>query len=189
MDGLIVYGKGFMFSAKILAGMVILTKLHDTTIRTLFFFPKTRQAERAAHVNIRIRVNRKETADPSEDMQTDMKGYKKEYPEVKFADLAVSQSKYKISARLFYVQSDFYEYVVYVDPGPGVMMNFSLSWKDSKAATPEEMKAFQSPRIPILDMREYSPPVVGNFGSADPLGLVGAFPASRVYSTCKRHWN
>lgn len=78
-------------------------------------------------------------------MQTDMAGYKMKYPKVKFADLAVSHPKYKICAKLFYFENDFYEYVVYVDPGPDVKANFSISMsKDSRPATPGELKTFQA---------------------------------------------
>jgi hypothetical protein len=78
-------------------------------------------------------------------MQTDMSGYKAKYPDVRFSDLAVSHPKYKICAKLFYFENDFYEYVVYVDPGANVKMNFSVSMsKDSKSATAEEQKAFET---------------------------------------------
>ena len=145
MDGLLVYGEGFMFSAKEPDGW------HGDTdeiarhyYSNLVFLPVDKTS-RAAHVNIRIRVNRKETKNPSEDMQTDMAGYKAKYPTVKFRDLEVSHPKYKICAKLFYFENDFYEYVVYVDPGPEVKMNFSVSMsKDSRPATAEELKTFQA---------------------------------------------
>lgn len=144
MDRLLVYGKSFLFSAKEPDGW------HGDTeeiaryfYSNLIFIPEDK-VSRTAHINIRIRVNHKETTDPSEDMQTDMTGYKAKYPKVQFSDLVVSHPKYKICAKLFYVENDFYEYVVYVDPGIGVKMNFSIVMsKDSTPATPEEMKAFK----------------------------------------------
>jgi len=112
MDGLLVYGKGFMFSAKEPDGWHADTdKIARYYYSNIIFLPESKLS-RAAHVNIRIRVNHKETKDPSEDMQTDMAGYKAKYPNVQFADLAVSHPKYKVSAKLFYTQNDFYEYVV-----------------------------------------------------------------------------
>jgi hypothetical protein len=145
MDGLLVYGKGFLFNAKEPVGW------HGDTDEiaryyhaNLVFIPDD-QTSRAAHVTFRIRVNHKETTDPSEDMQTDMSGYKEKYPEVRFSDLAVSHPKYKICAKLFYFENDFYEYVVYVDPGADAKMNFSVSMsKNSKPATPEELKTFEA---------------------------------------------
>jgi hypothetical protein len=145
MNGLLVYGKGFMFSATEPDGW------HGDTGEiarhyqsNLIFIPEDKQS-RTAHVNIRIRVNRKETADPSEDMQTDMTSYKTQYPKVKFSDLSVSHPKYKISAKLFYVENDFYEYVIYIDPGPDANRMFSVVMsKDSKPATAAEMKTFQA---------------------------------------------
>ena len=144
MDGMLIYGPGFMFSVK------EPDRWHGDTeeiaryyYSNVIFIPEN-QSSREAHVNIRIRVNHKETTDPSEDMQTDMKGYKAKKPKVQFADLSVTQPKYKICAKLFYFENEYYEYVVYVDPGPGVKRNFSVAMsKDKKPATPEEMKAFQ----------------------------------------------
>ena len=158
MDGLLVYGKGFMFSAKEPDGWHGDTeKIAQYYNSNLIFLPEDKTS-RAAHVNIRIRVNRKETADPSEDMQTDMQGYRKQYPKVRFSDLAVSHPKYKISAKLFYIENDFYEYVAYIDPGAGVNMNFSVAMsKDSTPATPDELKTYQAVlEFPILDLWEYS---------------------------------
>jgi hypothetical protein len=145
MNGLIVYGDGFFFTVKEPDGWNSdIDKVARYYYSNIIFIPENKLS-RSAHVNIRIRVNHKETADPSEDMQTDMDGYKKQNPKVKFSDLAVTHPKYKICAKLFYIENDSYEYVVYVDPGPGVKMNFSVSMsKDSMPATPDEMKAFQN---------------------------------------------
>jgi hypothetical protein len=145
MDGLLVYGPGFMFSAKEPDGWHGDTeKIAAYYYSNLIFLPEDKLS-RAAHVNIRVRVNKKETTDPSEDMQTDMTGYKAKYPKVKFFDLALSHPRYKVCAKLFSEEKEHYEYVVYVDPGPGVRMNFSVSMsKDSVPVTPEEMKAFDS---------------------------------------------
>ena len=144
MDALLVYGDSFLFSAKEPDGW------HGDTEEiarhynsNLIFLPEDKMS-RAAQVNIRIRLNRKETSDPSEDMQTDMKGYKSRFPNVQYSDLKVSHPKYKISSKLFYFENDFYEYVVYIDPGSGVKKNFSVAMsKESKPATPEELRAFQ----------------------------------------------
>jgi hypothetical protein len=144
MDGLMVYVEGFLFSVKEPdkwdSDIDELARYYNSNI---IFIPENKSS-RAAHVNIRIRVNHKETTDPSEDMKTDMTGYKAKYPKVMFSDLAVSHPKYRICAKLFYFENDFYDYVVYVDPGPSVKNNFSVSMsKDSAPATPEEMKAFK----------------------------------------------
>jgi hypothetical protein len=144
MDGLMVYGDDFLFSVKEPDRWNSdIDKVARYYYSNIIFIPENKSS-RAAHVNIRIRVNHKETADPSEDMQTDMDGYKKQNPKVKFSDLAVTHPKYKICAKLFYIENDFYEYVVYVDPGLNVKKNFSVVMsKESTPATPEEMKAFK----------------------------------------------
>jgi hypothetical protein len=144
MDGLLVYGQGFVFSAKEPNGWHADTdKIASYYYSNLIFLPEDKLSQ-TAHVNIRVRVNHKETKDPSEDMQTDIAGYKTKYPKTQFSDLAVLHPKYKIAAQLFYTPNEYYEYVVYVDPGSGVDKNFSVTMsKESKPATPKEMKAFQ----------------------------------------------
>ncbi len=144
MNGLMVYGDDFLFSVKEPGNWDSdIDKVARYYYSNIIFIPENKLS-RAAHVNIRIRVNHKETIDPSEDMQTDMRGYKAKYPKVNFSDLAVSHPTYKICAKLFYIENDFYEYVVYVDPGPNVTKNFSVVMsKDSTPATPDEIKAFK----------------------------------------------
>jgi hypothetical protein len=144
MDGLLIDGPGFLFSVKEPdqwdSDVFEVARYYYSNI---IFIPENKLS-RSAHVNIRIRVNSKETTDPSQDMETDMRRYKAKYPKANFSDLAVSHPTYKICAKLFYIENDFYDYVVYVDPGPGVKMNFSVSMsKESTPATPEEMKAFK----------------------------------------------
>jgi len=144
MNGLFVYGDGFFFIVKEPDGWNSdIDEVARYYYSNIIFIPENKSS-RAAHVNIRIRVNHKETTDPSQDMQTDMTQYKTKYPKIMFSDLAVSHPTYKICAKLFYIENDSYEYVVYVDPGSGVTKNFSVAMsKDSKPATREEMKAFQ----------------------------------------------
>jgi len=157
MDGLLVYGDDFLFSVKEPDKWNSdIDEVARHYYSNIIFIPGNKSS-RAAHVNIRIRVNHKETTDPSQDMQTDMTGYRNRYPKVKFSDLAVSHPTYKISTKLFYIENDFYEYVVYVDPGPGVNMNFSVSMsKNSTPATPDEMKAFKE----ILESLFWFPVIV-----------------------------
>jgi hypothetical protein len=145
MNGLLVYGQGFMFSATEPDGWHGDTDEIARYYKVNLIFMPENKLSRSQHVNIRVRVNRKETTDPSQDMETDMSEYRAQYPKVEFGDLAVVHPKYKISAKLFYVDGDFYEYVVYVDPGPGINKMFSVVMsKDSKPATPAELQTFQA---------------------------------------------
>ena len=144
MDGLLIDGPGFLFSVKEPdqwdSDVFEVARYYYSNI---IFIPENKLS-RSAHVNIRIRVNSKETTDPSQDMETDMRRYKAKYPKANFSDLAVSHPTYKICAKLFYIENDFYEYVVYVDPGLNVNKIFSVAMsKESTPATPDEMKAFK----------------------------------------------
>jgi len=144
MHGLIIYGKGFSFSTSEPEGWDADTDkaARDYSVNAVFF-PRAKES-RSAHVNIRIRVNRKTTEDPAEDMATDVAEYKAKYPKVRFEDLNLSHDKYKTSAKAFIEPDAYYEYVVYLNPGANTHISFSFAMsKEKKAATKEEMEAFE----------------------------------------------
>ncbi len=143
MHGLIINGQGFVFLASEPDGWDT-----DTDARAreygvnAIFFPRT-QSSRSHHVNIRVRLNEKTTEDPNEDMAEDVSNYKKQYPLTKFADLNVKHGKYTTSAKIFYTDNEFYEYVAYLNPGPKHKFMFSVAMsKEKQAATADELAAF-----------------------------------------------
>jgi hypothetical protein len=143
MHGLIIYGQGFTFLASEPDGWDTDTGQHarEYSVNAIFF-PRA-QVSRSHHVNIRVRLNRKTTEDPSEDMRGDVNDYKKQYPSTKFADLNISHPDYKTSAKLFYTENDFYEYVAYLNPGSQFKFMFSVALsKEKQAATQDELAAF-----------------------------------------------
>jgi hypothetical protein len=76
-------------------------------------------------------------------MAMDVNDYKKRYPSTKFADLNINHPDYKTSAKLFYTETEFYEYVAYLNPGPQYKFMFPVAMsKEKQAATKEELAAF-----------------------------------------------
>jgi len=79
------------------------------------------------------------------DLASDVKRYETKYPKLKKQDLSSAHPTYKTYAKLVYVEGDFYQYTVYLNPGPKYKKGLSVSMNISKRkANGEELKAFQT---------------------------------------------
>jgi hypothetical protein len=144
MHGLMIYGKGFLIFASEPDGWDANTDAAAREYQSnVVFFPRDPES-RKNEVNIRVRLNKKTTEDPEEDMLADVQGYKKQYPETKFQPLTIRHPECKTSAKLFYTPGDYYEYVAYVNPGKQHSLMFSITMsKSRKEATPQELAAYE----------------------------------------------
>jgi len=145
LDRFIVYGRDFSFGVKEPDGWrgdtgEIASKYQANVI----FLPS--QEESLKHdVTIRVLVSKKSDENTIEDLNYDMQQYKKKYPTAQFKDLNVAHSEYKTFARNVFVLNQFYEYVAYLNPGPGKSLIFSVSMSKMNApATDGELKAYES---------------------------------------------
>ncbi len=144
MHGLMIYGDGFLILASEPEGWdtdtdAIALKYQSNAV----FFPRN-QASRSHHVNIRIRLNRKTTEEPREDMDADVSGYKKQYPAAQFSALKIDHPEYRSSAKLFFTPGDYYEYVAYLNPGAEHSLMFSITMsKEKVSATTAELAALE----------------------------------------------
>ena len=78
-----------------------------------------------------------------EDLKADMRQYRQRYPNVQFVALDVSQAEYKTYTKLFAFPNDFYDYVAYLNPGPGTTFTLSVAMaKEKVPATQEELRAY-----------------------------------------------
>ena len=74
-----------------------------------------------------------------------MRGYRAQHPKIQFKDLAIKNPRYLCLAKVFYVPREFYEYVAYVNPGPGKPFLFSVSMNSQKVdASVKEIEAYKS---------------------------------------------
>jgi len=109
----------------------------------MIFFPESAESK-SFGMSIRIRVNSKQDEDLAQDLAADMEEYRKERPGVQFEDLAVRHPKYATAPKTFFKPSEWYEYVAYLNPGPGDPHIFSVSMsKKRKPATDSELAAFR----------------------------------------------
>jgi hypothetical protein len=144
LNNLIVYGDGFAFGVKEPDGWHGDTgKIASKFQVNLVFLPP--QESKRNGVTIRVRVNGKQDENTIEDLNYDMQGYKKEFPEAQFADLQIVHAEYKTFARTVFMPGKFYEYVAYLNPGPGKRFIFSVAMsKENEPASEQELRAFET---------------------------------------------
>jgi hypothetical protein len=144
LNSLIVYGDGFALGVKEPDGWhgdtdAIANKYHVNVV----FSPVGGSGDK--DVNVRVRVNKKVDENTVEDLNYDMEGYKKDFPNVQFQDISVAHAEYKTFTKLVFIPNQFYEYVAYLNPGPGRPFVVSVAMSTHKTpATDEELKAYES---------------------------------------------
>jgi hypothetical protein len=143
LDNLLVYGQGFMFGVKEPVGWKSDTNNAARLGGNVVFYPAGETLDRPGAL-ITVRVNGKTDENTEGDLQADMDGYRQEYANVAFEDLAVTHPSYRTFPKLFFIQGEFFEYVVYVNPGKDVPFLLSVSMNKQKTrATRAELQALQ----------------------------------------------
>jgi len=135
MDRLIVYGNGFMFGVKEPEGWQGDTERASSFQMNILIYPRElRPPDRLPDLDgvIRLRVNRKADENTGQDLAADMAGYSRRFSKVQFTDVEVSHPLYKCFSKLFSVEGQFHEYVVYVNPGEQFWYMFSVALSTGK---------------------------------------------------------
>ena len=79
-----------------------------------------------------------------EDLKADIEQYKGNFPELVEEDFSTQHPAYGCFARCLYVEGDFYQYLVYVNPGANFKRGVSLALNTSKRRpTDEELRGFR----------------------------------------------
>ena len=77
-------------------------------------------------------------------MEYDINGYKDKYSNLKTQDFLVTHKEYGCFSKLVYVENDFYQYIVYVNPGEKYKSRLSVAMNISKRpASEEEVNTFR----------------------------------------------
>jgi hypothetical protein len=144
MNALLVYGKDFLFGVTEPDGWVGDTGGQAARRQVnIVFFPKNKLSK-SNKVEIRIRVNSKVDENTIEDLNADIAGYRKKFPNLQLEDLPVEHPKYKTFPKLLFVSGSFYEYVTYLNPGPESRLMFSIALsKTGSRASDAELRAFE----------------------------------------------
>ena len=144
LDQLLVHGDDFIFSVKEPPGW----KGDSTTAakyQSNLILHETSKPQESASGLIRIRIDDKLDENTSADLKEDLRGYQVQYPKIQFKELLVRNQRYLCLAKVFYIPGEFYEYVTYVNPGPGKPFLFSVSMNTQKSeASAKELEAYKS---------------------------------------------
>jgi len=157
MDHLMVFGQGFMFGVQEPDGWRGDTERAAKYHVNVIFFRGRRMPSDLEGV-IRVRINKKADEDTAKDLAVDMDGYRKRFPDIRFEDFAVSHSRYSSYPKLFYVEGQFHEYVVYINPGEGFWYTFSVALGTGETPASEaELAAFRTVTSSLLAMGGKAP--------------------------------
>jgi len=142
MSSLMVYGDNFMFSVKEpdgWTGDIDNAAKYDANI----IFYKSKSDVEQGGALVQVYNFKKQDEKTEDDLKYDVKHYEKKYSNLKQQDLVVTHQDYKCYAKLVYVKDQFYQYIVYVNPGAKYKSGISVAMNISKrAATADELKAF-----------------------------------------------
>jgi len=110
----------------------------------LVFYRENEDLQNAKAV-IRVLVANKTDENTIEDLKYDMESYRKQYPKVQFKDISVKHPEYGVYPKLFYVNTNFSEYVAYLNPGKQYpyLICVSMHLKKNEASK-EDIEAYSS---------------------------------------------
>lgn len=143
LDRLLVHGNSFVFGVKEPAGWQGDTeKAKPYQANVIFYRPATDPGKPEGV--IRVRISSKQDENTEEDLKADMDGYRHQFPQVEFRDLAATHPQYRVLARDFTVPGKFHEYTAYVNPGPQFHYLFSVALNTGASpATEAELAALR----------------------------------------------
>jgi hypothetical protein len=143
LDRLLVHGNGFVFGVREPPGWHGSIEEAARLSSNVVFYRQGESAD-AAVALLRIRINDKTGENLDADLQADMDHYRTQYPKVEFRNLTVPHPSYRVVAKLFALPGEWYEYVAYVNPGPGKPWIFGAAMNKQRAeATAEELGVFR----------------------------------------------
>lgn len=143
MSSLLVYGDGFKFAVKEPVGWKGDIDNAEKYYSNIIFYKSKEDIDNGGAL-IQVYIFNKQDEKTQKDLDYDINGYKDKYKNLKQQDLSTSHKEYKCYSKIVYVENDFYQYTVYVNPGVKYKNGLSVAMNISKKpATEEELKAFR----------------------------------------------
>jgi hypothetical protein len=94
---------------------------------------------------IQVLLFKKQDENTIDDLNHDVNGYKREFPRAKVKEVRYKHKNYVCFAKVVYLQSRFYQYICYINPGKKFQNGFSVAMNVQKRApTKQELLAFES---------------------------------------------
>ena len=142
MSSLMVYGDDFMFTVKEPGGWIGDIDNAEKYYSNIIFYKSKADIDNGGAL-IQVYNFKKTDEETHNDLEYDIKSYRDKYANLKEKDLSVSHKEYKCYSKTVYVENNFYQYLVYVNPGAKYKSGLSVAMNISKRpATEEELKAF-----------------------------------------------
>ena len=138
LSSLMVYGDGFNFAVKEPEGWMGDTENAKKYHANVLVY-KSKEDVAAGGPLIQVLVFTKTDEKTEQDLEYDVKSYKDKYEKLEQQNLSVKHLSYKCFAKTVFVKNDFYQYIVYVNPGATFKTGLSVAMNVSKRpATSEE---------------------------------------------------
>lgn len=128
---LVVYGDDFMFAIKEPEGWTADIENAPKLSAGVVLYREGETFEKHG-VLIAIRVAKKVDEKTADDLAHDMKEFRNLYPDVQFKALKAPHPSYAAHAKVFTIPKSRYDYVAYLNPGPGTPYLFSVTMYTGK---------------------------------------------------------
>jgi len=141
-NNLIVYGDGFTFEVKEPDGWKGDIENAAKYSSNIIFY-NTAEGLDKSEVLVQMLVFEKQDENTIEDLMYDVNTYKQKYHNLKQKDFVSIHKEYKCYSKLVYVENEFYQYIVYINPGKKYKNGISITMNiDKREATKNEIQAF-----------------------------------------------
>jgi hypothetical protein len=108
-------------------------------------FYENEQSLTAGGALIQVLLFKKQDENTIDDLNHDVNGYKREFPTAKVKNVKYKHKNYVCFAKVVYLQSRFYQYICYINPGKKFQNGFSVAMNVQKREpTKQELLAFES---------------------------------------------
>ena len=140
---LVVYGDDFMFVVLEPEGWTADIENAPKLSAGAVFYPAGETFEKHG-VLIAIRVAKKVDENTGDDLAHDMREFRNLYPDAEFKDLKMKHPTYASHAKAFTIPRSRYDYVTFLNPGPGAPLLFSVTmYTGKKEADKKDLKAYK----------------------------------------------
>ncbi len=138
-----ITGNGFIFTLKAPAGWVCNTKL-ATEYKANAILYANEDSIKGGGALIQLSVFYKQDEFTDKDLEENINSYKEAYSNLQESNIDITHPKYRIYGKLEYVPGDFYQYIVYLNPGYNYKYGLAAAMNVYKRpATSEELQTFK----------------------------------------------
>jgi hypothetical protein len=144
MTNLLVYGDNFMFSVNEPHGWKGDIDNAAKYYSNIIFYKSQTDLDNGGAL-IQIYNFEKKDEKTEKDLAYDINEYKNKYKNLKQQELIISHKEYNCYSKTVYSDNEFYQYIVYVNPGTKYKIGLSVAMNTSKRpATEDELNAFRN---------------------------------------------